>query len=274
MNEIATLALYRDVRLLYGLPYFLLFDKENLEGAHTRALWTAQDSFIRHIKSHPEIGHHVQHLEWEQNSNDRSTGDIFTDIFPLMPNVRKIRLVSAYSFHIGDISLQMAPIFPGIEDITLAGLTAPNFAMATLHSPNNIQALCLDSINPFSTYVQLLEWLSVTELPNLERLTLRALCTQVMANGDLPFLWRKSLLATKKTVRELTLEVSEQKNCPSDHQQYQSAQTKLIDTLLPFFQDNHVTKGVLQGLHLSGFILDKNVVHSLRSMIPSFQVME
>ncbi|KIJ57337.1 hypothetical protein M422DRAFT_40801 [Sphaerobolus stellatus SS14] len=270
-NSVANPALYRHIRLLYGLDYNISCE-EAPKGDHTQRLRLAHDSFIGHVTSSPELAGEVQWLEWEIGQYHQSTGDIFIRVFPLLANVRRVHLSKIYSFSLTDVSRQhIPPVFPRVEDITFTGLTEVKYAMSVLHTPSNIRSISLDCITPLSTCRQLLEWISTAELPNLSRLHFRTKYSSVVAT-EIFSSWKEAVYATRKSVKELTLHFLPDKDSTWDKDHLTLANDALAEDILTLFCNSN-SELSLQQLCLGSIVPNDHQIHQLQEALPGVRIL-
>lgn len=262
-NTLANFALYRRARLLYGLQYSFLYDSHIKPVAYTTAFGKAQDAFIRQVISHPELANQVQELEWQQKgTSDPSTGKVFADYFPLLKNIRNIRLVGACSYDIRELHLKLPPVFPRVEHVTFSSFTSLNFAMAVLHAPSRLLSLTIDCI-PTSTYLEILAWMQSADLSNLHRLTLRIFSSH---SSDLFGSCRAALQATKATVNEVHLGLVPDRQALLKEEDKTSIHSQFQRTVLPYLMEERPK--ALYHLSMEGIDLDEPTLISIGQVNP------
>ncbi|KAF8578647.1 hypothetical protein K439DRAFT_457967 [Ramaria rubella] len=201
IGSLAAPALYTDVKLLFGRQPPV--GSPCADGAFTKALISAQRSFKKEIFSRSEHARHVRSLAWQVCSTG-ACNHAFSEFFPLFSGLRRIHLVDPHPTHICELNHPPPTLFPRIKHVKITGTTSVAFVMPLLHSPQGLTSLSLDTINPHSVHIQLLQFISSAGLSSLRTLSLRAVCQQPWNDtreSELLSEWKTALIAVRHTLQ-------------------------------------------------------------------------
>ena len=252
IHSLAAPALYTDVKFLLG--WKLSSGNSRVEGAFTKTLLRAQRAFKKQVLSQREHARHIRSLAWQFCSADRSCGHVFTDLFPFLDNLTTIHVVDPHPTDVCELNHNVEALFPNVKVVKLTGITCLSFAMPILHTPQHLTALSLDTIEPHSAHLSLLDWISKADLSNLRVLSLRALY-QRDANRETEILlaWKDALSAVHLTLHEVTLGLRGQ--WTMGRTVFLPSTAGFAQFLLPIFWAENWPQ--LKKLRLEGFAIDK-----------------